>query len=86
MVYSYVETGEIHQYIKAMRQIDLMKIKNKREADKMLSPQVPVRYYKLKIFVWYCIHHLHNALPSLLKLSLFYSCNMGTSGLPEMSI
>jgi len=50
MVYSYIyiETGEIHQYIKAMRQIDLMNIMNKREANKMLSPQVPVRDYKLQ--------------------------------------
>lgn len=49
MVYSYIyiETGEIHQYIKAMRQIDLMSIMNKREVNKMLSPQVPVRDYKL---------------------------------------
>ena len=34
--------GEIHQYIKAMRQMDLMNVVNKREADKMLSPLVPV--------------------------------------------
>ncbi|XP_065883495.1 sn-1-specific diacylglycerol lipase ABHD11-like isoform X2 [Dysidea avara] len=33
--------GEIHQYIKAMRQMDLMNVVNKREADKMLSPLVP---------------------------------------------
>jgi len=42
------DTGEIRCYIKAMRELDTNKIKDKREADNLLSEHIPVRPYLVK--------------------------------------
>ena len=37
------DTGEIRRYIKAMKELDISKITDKREADNHLTPCIPVR-------------------------------------------
>ena len=44
------DTGEIRRYIKAMRELDISKIKDKREADGYLTPCIPVRVYN--VYLW----------------------------------
>ena len=37
------DTGEIRHYIKVMKELDIKKMKDKREADSVLSVHIPVR-------------------------------------------
>ena len=40
-----LDTGEIRHYIKLLKELDISKIKDKREADRHLIPHIPVRLF-----------------------------------------